>query len=308
MPPPACDGERRPQWPVRSTLRKEDPIAVTDLSQYQRLVAALLIDSSARALYVKDVTRFRRAYPLYPVTDGLQFTASSGFDVSAGIIRFRRLQSILACLPATLELLNRAFLLDDVIAAFHERWRPLPFTPGTSRALAEGRRFTLFLKDHDSLLTLPYLHDLARYECLRMEVLLRPRHASDDDDRFEARDRPTAAGEDAPTLSSSVAIETFDYHLPDLVRPGATAPRMAPRRSCSLLLQRTRGGECRVWPLGRLASDILRLCDGTRTIGEIATALDPNVLDPEKRCSDQILQVLNAARARCLLEWSPRSR
>lgn len=308
MPPRARSGYHRLRWLVRSTLRKGCPIAVTGLGQYQRLVAVLLIDRTARMLYANDVARFRLSYPSYPVADTWEFTPSTGFDVSARIIRFRRLQSILACLPATLDILKQEFNLEDVISAFHDRWPPPPFASGCSRALAEGRRFTGFLMDHDSLLTFPYLYDLARYECLRMEVLLRPRDDSGEDDRFEARDRRLAPGDDAPILSPTVAIGTFDYDILDLARPDAAAPKMVPRRTCSLVLQRTRADECKVWPIGPLALETFRLCDGTRTIAEITAALHADVLDPEKSGSDQVSEVLNAAVARRLLKWSSRSR
>jgi hypothetical protein len=119
--------------------------------------------------------------------------------------------------------------------------------------------------------SVPYLDDLLRYEGSMMVVEAGPRVWRDGSGMRDAghgmREAPT-------TVEGTVVLELrYDLPavLPLLLRPWTTPPQPA-KRPTPLLIARSAHGRVAVARSGRDVAAVLRLADGTRTVGELAAA------------------------------------
>lgn len=215
----------------------------------------------------------------------------------AASLRRRRLAVVRELAPAT------SHALGEGLARLFEQYADLHSpAEGAEEALA----FLGFVLDV-TLDRPPYLHDVARYEKLRLEVL----QAQADARTNSGPTDDAAIGLQArPRLSATGGLMAAGYDLARSYRPLAAgeATHLAPD-ACHLLLGSVPGSaSVRARRINSTTAQVLSQCDGTATLGEIAASAERLMgLSPTDvpRFREELIRVMNGLRAAGLVVISP---
>jgi hypothetical protein len=242
----------------------------------QVALAHLLVDDQAQRSLREDPESLGRRFGL----SGEQLRVLRNLDMrrlelTARVGRAKRLDFLRRGLPATLDALE----LTDGHGLLHEFvqtvWAPVE-PVGVSRSLGEGHRFSRFLRCRGTAVEPAWLHDLARFELVTVELVA----------DAEASAWAGWAAERAPAddlvgaevvLGRHVRVETFTYDviaLLEAVRQGVL-PAPVPSRTHVTVVRQPRRRSVATYRTGETLAELLRRCTRPRPLAEALAADSP---------------------------------
>ncbi len=242
----------------------------------QVALAHLLVDDQARRRLRDEPEILRRRFGL----TGDQLRVLRNLDarrleLTARVGRAKRLDFLRRGLPATLDAVELAGghgLLHEFVQTV---WAPVE-PVGVSRSLGEGHRFAGFLRTRGTAVEPAWLHDLARFELVTVELLA----------DAEASAWARRAGQRAPAddlasanvvLGRHVRVETFVYDvvaLLEAVRQGVL-PAAVPSRTHLTVVKKPRRRSLATYRTGETVAELLRCCARPQPLAEMLAAAGP---------------------------------
>jgi hypothetical protein len=218
------------------------------------------------ALAQRDTATLRREVTIDPELLAMM----ADLDVAALRFSLRRLQRkrlevIAPIFPVSLPAACGHFGADDLAAQFWDRYQPPARIAVQEIVAAIAGEWIQFTRELACPGPLRWLNELSRYEHMRWQATLlaepSPAAAVNDEDGDQAQ----------PSLAPGARADTFAVDVSALLGAASGGPGPDPA-TIRLITWYQPGSGVRTARLGAVLYDAVQLCDGTRTIGQVAAA------------------------------------
>lgn len=274
------------------------------VAEMQACLARLYTDDAYRRLFMIDPDGVLDDYRLSDdERAAVRKVDPAQLDFFAASLKSKRRKVVAFAYPSLLKLDGAA------IERYYERYYQLYRRHPSTTMLEDTVHFGEFMEETlRSDPTLPaFAADLARYERLYAVTRSSP-----------AVDGPGAAGvgtavrpstEDCPALSASVRLETFGHDvtaIDDALRQGLEPGSDEPGHYHVIFQRRPIGEEPKAFRISAGTKEVLDRCDGIRSLGEIAAALEAEF--EQQPLTEHVLAIAGQLLGLGVLEMQPDDR